>query len=196
MLVFTDLGNDYINPHEATRRVNATVIPELAAIALMALLHLFAFDPLFLLLLLPVVLLKAQKFRRKQLVLDVTDIFSRVKAEKVERYAAGARCALAAEFPRPEPSGTRGAAPRGEPGLTMRIPSTVVCGARPSAARARARPVRLWLTIGMAINFVFTVVCVVDVAIGAYEFRHSLPDGSPGPRAPAHHHHGQRVING
>ena len=136
MLVFTDLGNDYINPHEATRRVNATVIPELAAIALMALLHLFAFDPLFLLLLLPVVLLKAQKFRRKQLVLDVTDIFSRVKAEKVERYAAGARCALAAEFPplelRRERAARRRAASRGSPCASLPL-SCAALGPRPPA---------------------------------------------------------------
>ena len=90
MLVFTDLGNDYINPHEATRRVNATVIPELAAIGMMALLHLCTFNPLFLLLL-PVVLFKAHKFRANQLVIDVTDIFSRVGAEKTERYDSGER---------------------------------------------------------------------------------------------------------
>ena len=47
----------------------------------------------------------------------------------------------------------------------------------------------------MAINFVFTVICVVDVAIGAYEEnnRHVFPGGSPGPgRA----HVGHKVING
>ena len=82
-----DLENDYINPHDATRRINSTLLPELVGLGVMMLLLLGAGRFVFFMLLLALVAYKAHKHWRSSLVLDVTEIFGVINVEKRARMA-------------------------------------------------------------------------------------------------------------
>ena len=85
LLVLADLEHDYINPHDATRRVNLTVLPESYIIASALLVLLLSGNFLFFCMMMPIAIFKIYKYRIKRIFLDVTEIFSMIPSEKTER---------------------------------------------------------------------------------------------------------------
>ena len=85
LLVLADLEHDYINPHDATRRVNATVLPECYVIAAVLIMLLFSGNISFCIMMMPIAIFKLYKYKHQTIRLDVTEIFNVIPLEKKQR---------------------------------------------------------------------------------------------------------------
>ncbi|GJX64698.1 cornichon homolog 1 isoform X1 [Tanacetum coccineum] len=87
IVCLSDLENDLMNPYESSSRINSVVLPEMVLhCAGSALLLLTGFWFLFLLTL-PITIYSSMKYMNKQHLIDVTEVFRYLDAEKKYRIA-------------------------------------------------------------------------------------------------------------
>ncbi|KAI9080750.1 hypothetical protein K1719_037263 [Acacia pycnantha] len=85
ILILTDLEADYVNPHEASSRINYLVVPEFIGQATLCALFLLTRHWFMILLTIPVTAYHLMLYVKQQHLLDVTEMFRSVKAEKKYR---------------------------------------------------------------------------------------------------------------
>ncbi|XP_020959414.1 protein cornichon homolog 1 [Arachis ipaensis] len=82
VLILSDLEDDYMNPFDASSRVNYFVVPEFIGQGLLCALCLLTGHWIMFLLTLPLACYHANLFMKRQHLLDVTEVFRVLKAEK------------------------------------------------------------------------------------------------------------------
>ncbi|XP_058748592.1 protein cornichon homolog 1-like [Vicia villosa] len=87
VLMLSDLEADYINPYDASSRINYYVLPEFIAQGLFCALFLFTGHWFMFLLMLPLASYHGMLYVRRQHLLDVTEVFRVLNAEKKFRIA-------------------------------------------------------------------------------------------------------------
>jgi len=85
LVCLSDLENDFVNPHDSCKRVNAIVRYEVAAQAALLGFYLLAGFWLLALLQLPITLFHARCYYRRELMMDVTEAFRELPREKRQR---------------------------------------------------------------------------------------------------------------
>jgi len=85
LICLSDLEFDYINPYDSTARINRLVIPEFVVQSVLCLLFLFTGCWLMCLITAPLVYYHAQLYVRRKHLVDVTEIFNLLDAEKKYR---------------------------------------------------------------------------------------------------------------
>eukprot|EP00218_Dolichomastix_sp_CCMP3274_P008620 CAMPEP_0170145376 /NCGR_PEP_ID=MMETSP0033_2-20121228/19282_1 /TAXON_ID=195969 /ORGANISM="Dolichomastix tenuilepis, Strain CCMP3274" /LENGTH=150 /DNA_ID=CAMNT_0010381945 /DNA_START=57 /DNA_END=509 /DNA_ORIENTATION=+ len=83
----TDLENDFMNPHDASARINKFFIPEVVLHFALTLIFLFTGRWLLFVVNIPLVVYHAHLWRTNKCYLDVTEIFAVVKIEQKKRLA-------------------------------------------------------------------------------------------------------------
>lgn len=82
LICLSDLENDFINPHDSAARINKFVVPEFAGHAGLTVLLLFTGHWIMFLLNLPLLVYHARHYSRNTHLMDVTEIFKDLEAEK------------------------------------------------------------------------------------------------------------------
>ncbi|KAI4300736.1 hypothetical protein L6164_034076 [Bauhinia variegata] len=87
VLMLTDLESDYVNPYEASSRINYYVVPEFIAQGLLCALFLFTGHWFMFLMTVPVTCYHVWLYVKRQHLIDVTEVFRVLKDEKNYRIA-------------------------------------------------------------------------------------------------------------
>jgi len=85
LICLSDLEFDYINPYDSTARINRLVIPEFVIQGFLCLLFLLTGCWLMCLITAPLVYYHTQLYMKRKHLVDVTEIFSLLNAEKKYR---------------------------------------------------------------------------------------------------------------
>lgn len=85
LICLSDLEFDYINPYDSTSRINRLVIPEFVIQGVLCLLFLFTGCWFMCLITAPLVYYHVQLYVRRKHLVDVTEIFNLLNAEKKYR---------------------------------------------------------------------------------------------------------------
>lgn len=80
--MLSDLEADYINPYDASSKINYFVVPEFIAQGLLCALFLFTGHWVMFLLMLPLACYHGMLYVKQQHLLDVTEVFRVLNAEK------------------------------------------------------------------------------------------------------------------
>ncbi|KAJ9565387.1 hypothetical protein OSB04_001353 [Centaurea solstitialis] len=87
IVCLSDLEADYMNPYESSSRINAVVVPEMVLHGLCSALLLFTGYWFMFLLTLPITIYNSMLYINRQHLIDVTEVFRYVDAEKKYRIA-------------------------------------------------------------------------------------------------------------
>ncbi|KAK7392836.1 hypothetical protein VNO78_21285 [Psophocarpus tetragonolobus] len=87
VLILSDLESDYINPFDASSRINYFVLPEFIAQGALCLLCLFTGHWFMFLLTVPVAGYHLKLYVKREHLIDVTEVFREINAEKKFRIA-------------------------------------------------------------------------------------------------------------
>ncbi|KAK4272560.1 hypothetical protein QN277_021099 [Acacia crassicarpa] len=87
VLILTDLEADYVNPYDASSRINYFILPEFIGQGLLCALFLFTGHWFMFLLTVPLTCYHAMLYVKRQHLLDVTEVFRVLNAEKKYRIA-------------------------------------------------------------------------------------------------------------
>ncbi|KAL2320820.1 hypothetical protein Fmac_029789 [Flemingia macrophylla] len=87
VLVLSDLEADFVNPYDASSRINYFIVPEFIGQGLLCALCLFTGHWIMFLLTVPVTCYHAMLYMRRQHLIDVTEVFRVLNAEKKFRIA-------------------------------------------------------------------------------------------------------------
>lgn len=82
VLMLSDLEADYINPYDASSKINYFVVPEFIGQGLLCALFLFTGHWVMFLLMLPLASYHVMLYVKRQHLLDVTEVFRVLNAEK------------------------------------------------------------------------------------------------------------------
>ncbi|GAA0157360.1 membrane traffic protein [Lithospermum erythrorhizon] len=82
IVCLSDLEADYMNPYESSSRINVMIIPEYVLHGVFCTLFLLTGHWIFFLLTLPVAYLNLRKFMAREHLVDVTEVFRNLNAEK------------------------------------------------------------------------------------------------------------------
>ncbi|XP_052173478.1 protein cornichon homolog 1-like isoform X2 [Diospyros lotus] len=85
IVCLSDLEADYMNPYESSARINAVVIPEFALHGVFCALFLLTGHWLMFLLTLPIACYNTMLYMNRQHLIDVTEVFRFLNAEKKYR---------------------------------------------------------------------------------------------------------------
>lgn len=85
--MLSDLEADYINPYDASSKINYFVVPEFIGQGLLCALFLFTGHWVMFLLMLPLACYHGMLYVKRQHLLDVTEVFRVLNAEKKFRIA-------------------------------------------------------------------------------------------------------------
>ncbi|KAL3534229.1 hypothetical protein ACH5RR_002690 [Cinchona calisaya] len=78
----SDLEADYLNPYESSSRINSVVIPEYLLHGAFCILFLLTGQWFFFVVTLPIAYLNFRKFMKREHLIDVTEVFRVLSAEK------------------------------------------------------------------------------------------------------------------
>ncbi|KAJ0051658.1 hypothetical protein Pint_00255 [Pistacia integerrima] len=84
-MCLTDLEVDYINPYDSAARINMLVLPEFATQGILCIIYLITGHWFMFLLSLPYLHYNVGLYRRRQHLVDVTEIYSQLNGEKKQR---------------------------------------------------------------------------------------------------------------
>ncbi|XP_024981663.1 protein cornichon homolog 1-like isoform X3 [Cynara cardunculus var. scolymus] len=87
IVCLSDLEADYMNPYESSSRINAVVVPEMVLHGLCSALLLVTGYWFMFLLTLPITIYNSMLYMNRQHLIDVTEVFRYVDAEKKYRIA-------------------------------------------------------------------------------------------------------------
>ncbi|KAK7285540.1 hypothetical protein RJT34_20314 [Clitoria ternatea] len=87
VLMLSDLEADFINPYDASSRINRFVMPEFIAQGLLCALCLFTGHWIMFLVTLPVTCYHVMLYVKRKHLIDVTEVFRELNAEKKFRIA-------------------------------------------------------------------------------------------------------------
>ncbi|CAJ2671386.1 protein cornichon homolog 1-like [Trifolium pratense] len=87
VLLLSDLESDYVNPYDASSKINYFVVPEFIGQGLLCALFLFTGHWFMFLLMLPLACYHVRLYVKRQHLLDVTEVFRVLNAEKTFRIA-------------------------------------------------------------------------------------------------------------
>ncbi|KAJ0721211.1 hypothetical protein HanOQP8_Chr08g0273101 [Helianthus annuus] len=82
IVCLTDLEADYINPYDSSARINAVVIPEMVVHGVWCALFLMTGHWVLFLLTLPIKIYNTMLYSKKRHLIDVTEVFRSIDAEK------------------------------------------------------------------------------------------------------------------
>ncbi|KAJ7976833.1 Cornichon [Quillaja saponaria] len=86
VLVLTDLEADYVNPYDAASRVNRFIVPEFIGQGVLCAIFLLTGHWFMFLLAVPLTCYHAMLYAKRQHLIDVTEVFSVINAEKKLRW--------------------------------------------------------------------------------------------------------------
>ncbi|KAI3772565.1 hypothetical protein L6452_03754 [Arctium lappa] len=87
IVCLTDLEADYMNPYDSSSRINAVVIPEMLLHGVCCALFLVTGHWFMFLLTLPIAIYSTMLYTKKRHLIDVTEVFRFIDAEKKYRIA-------------------------------------------------------------------------------------------------------------
>ncbi|KAL4558097.1 hypothetical protein LXL04_036293 [Taraxacum kok-saghyz] len=87
IVCLSDLESDYMNPYESSSRINAVVVPEMVLHGVCSVLLLLTGYWFMFLLTLPITIYNSMLYMNNQHLIDVTEVFRYVDAEKKYRIA-------------------------------------------------------------------------------------------------------------
>ncbi|PON91652.1 Cornichon [Trema orientale] len=82
LVILSDLEADYLNPYESTSRINFLIVPEFILHGVFCALFLFTWHWFLFLVTLPLAIYSAKLFKEKKHLIDVTEVFRALSAEK------------------------------------------------------------------------------------------------------------------
>ncbi|KAI7758029.1 hypothetical protein M8C21_028269 [Ambrosia artemisiifolia] len=82
IVCLTDLEADYMNPYDSSARINAVVIPEMLVHGVLSGLFLITGHWFLFLLTLPIMIYNAMLYSKRRHLIDVTEVFRSIDAEK------------------------------------------------------------------------------------------------------------------
>ncbi|XP_031269719.1 protein cornichon homolog 4-like isoform X2 [Pistacia vera] len=85
LMCLTDLEVDYINPYDSAAQINMLVLPEFATQGILCIIYLITGHWFMFLLSLPYLHYNVGLYRRRQHLVDVTEIYSQLNGEKKQR---------------------------------------------------------------------------------------------------------------
>ncbi|KAJ4727114.1 Cornichon family protein [Melia azedarach] len=86
LMCLTDLEVDYINPYDSAARINMLVLPEFVTQGILCTIFLITGHWFLFLLCLPYLYYNVRLYRRRQHLVDVTEIYSQLSWEKKQRF--------------------------------------------------------------------------------------------------------------
>ncbi|KVI12054.1 protein cornichon homolog 1-like [Cynara cardunculus var. scolymus] len=87
IVCLTDLEADYMNPYDSSSRINAVIIPEMVLHGVCCALFLVTGHWFMFLLTLPIAIYSTMLYSKKRHLIDVTEVFRFIDAEKKYRIA-------------------------------------------------------------------------------------------------------------
>lgn len=87
VLILSDLESDFVNPYDASSRINYFILPEFIGQGLFCALCLFTGHWIMFLLTVPVTCYHVMLYMKRQHLIDVTEVFRALNAEKKFRIA-------------------------------------------------------------------------------------------------------------
>ncbi|XP_020212712.1 protein cornichon homolog 1 [Cajanus cajan] len=87
VLILSDLESDFVNPYDASSRINYFILPEFIGQGLFCALCLFTGHWIMFLLTVPVTCYHVMLYMKRQHLIDVTEVFRVLNAEKKFRIA-------------------------------------------------------------------------------------------------------------
>ncbi|XP_057501472.1 protein cornichon homolog 1 isoform X1 [Actinidia eriantha] len=85
IVCLSDLEADYMNPYESSSRINAVIVPEFVTHGVFCALFLLAGHWIMFLVTLPIAFYNAMLYMKRQHLIDVTEVFRFLNAEKKYR---------------------------------------------------------------------------------------------------------------
>ncbi|XP_047339259.1 protein cornichon homolog 1 [Impatiens glandulifera] len=86
MVCLSDLESDYMNPYEASTRINSVILPEFVVQTVFCILFLVTGHWIMFLLLLPITSYSTNLFLKRQHLIDVTEVFRSLQSQNKYRY--------------------------------------------------------------------------------------------------------------
>ncbi|XP_034692664.1 protein cornichon homolog 1 isoform X2 [Vitis riparia] len=87
ILCLSDLEADYMNPYESSSRINSIVVPDFILQGVLCMLFLLTWHWFLFLISVPITCYNAMLFMKRQHLIDVTEVFRTLSAEKKYRVA-------------------------------------------------------------------------------------------------------------